>query len=222
MKKTKIFWKTNGLAHLQPVGATFFVTFRLFGSIPRSEIQKLFENKQKLKTKIYKEKPKDYLSLLSKIEKDFFKQFDIVLDKIKAGPTYLKEPKVAQTVIDKLFEYDEKLYTLLAYTIMHNHVHLVLNTNIQVHGKVIEDEVNESNFIQLKEIVKKIKGGSAYAANKILGRTGSFWAPNYYDYMIRDDKELLRILNYVVNNPVKAGMVERWEDYSFNYWKLQD
>jgi REP element-mobilizing transposase RayT len=35
----------------------------------------------------------------------------------------------------------------------------------------------------------------------------------YYDYVIRDEKDLIKHLNYIHNNPVKRGLVENPEKY---------
>jgi putative DNA methylase len=43
-------------------------------------------------------------------------------------------------------------------------------------------------------------------ANRVLGRTGSFWQREYFDRLIRDENELERAVEYVVNNPAHAGL----------------
>jgi hypothetical protein len=65
-----------------------------------------------------------------------------------------------------------------------------------------------------------LKKNTAIKCNKVLGRTGAFWQHESYDHIVRDADELKRIVSYVLNNPVKAGLTgypEQW-DYSFvNY-----
>ena len=65
--------------------------------------------------------------------------------------------------------------------------------------------------------MKNIKSYSAREANKILGRRGSFWQAESYDHIVRDEDELERIIKYVIYNPVKAGLVDRWEDWKHTY-----
>ena len=54
----------------------------------------------------------------------------------------------------------------------------------------------------------RIKGGSSYAINRILGRKGTLWAKDSFDRYARDEPEWFRILNYILRNPVKAWLTE--------------
>ncbi len=62
-----------------------------------------------------------------------------------------------------------------------------------------------------------IKGFTAGRANQLLGRTGAFWLHESYDHYVRDEAELRRIVAYVVNNPVKAGLVTEWQAWPWTY-----
>jgi putative transposase len=62
-----------------------------------------------------------------------------------------------------------------------------------------------------------LKGVTAREANRFLGRTGeSFWQRESYDHWVRDSGELERIVAYIEDNPVKAGLVVRAEDYRWS------
>jgi REP element-mobilizing transposase RayT len=65
--------------------------------------------------------------------------------------------------------------------------------------------------------MKSIKGFSAREINKLLNRKGSIWQSESFDHIVRDEDELYRIINYVIMNPVKAGLVENWRDWNFTY-----
>ena len=62
-----------------------------------------------------------------------------------------------------------------------------------------------------------IKGGSAYQANKVLGRLGRFWQVESYDRYVRNIRELQNIIMYIANNPKKASLVNHWRDFHFTY-----
>lgn len=62
-----------------------------------------------------------------------------------------------------------------------------------------------------------IKRTSARGINKLLKRTGSVWQPESYDYIVRDEDDLYRIIEYVMMNPVKAGLVEAWEEWEYTF-----
>jgi REP element-mobilizing transposase RayT len=218
--KTTTFYKTYNLAHLQPVGATFFITFRLYDSIPVTHFIKIKEERDERIDLLKKMKPKGYLEEIQKERKRYFKKYDEVLDKTIDGPQFLKNPVVAKIVIDKLKQYDGKLYELIAYCVMSNHVHIVINTGQQIDKDDLETYVETGEYVELKKIMQLIKGGSAIEANKLLGRTGKhFWHRDYFDYFARNGKELLRIISYVVENPVKAKLVKDWKEWPYSYWK---
>lgn len=65
--------------------------------------------------------------------------------------------------------------------------------------------------------MKSIKGPSAWYANKYLDRKGQFWERESYDIHIRNEKMLNNVINYTLENPLKAGLVINWEDFSGNY-----
>jgi putative DNA methylase len=51
------------------------------------------------------------------------------------------------------------------------------------------------------------KSYTAKEANRILGRTGRFWQPEYFDRVVRGIQQLRNAVEYVHGNPVKAGLV---------------
>ena len=43
-------------------------------------------------------------------------------------------------------------------------------------------------------------------ANKVLGRSGSFWQDEYYDHLIRDEAEFTHAVEYILDNARRAGL----------------
>jgi len=84
---------------------------------------------------------------------------------------------------------------------MPNHVHLLLRP---------ESRRN------LPEVVAAIKAISARAANRLLERTGPFWSRDYFDRWIRDSESEQRIVRYIHNNPVRAGLCASAEDWPYS------
>ena len=63
-----------------------------------------------------------------------------------------------------------------------------------------------------------MKRHTARKSNELLDMTGNaFWGEESYDHVVRDDEEFVRIIDYIVQNPVKAGLVGKWEDWKFTY-----
>jgi len=56
--------------------------------------------------------------------------------------------------------------------------------------------------------MQRIKGGSAKMINELLGRRGPFWARDYYDKAIRDERHFDVVYQYIKNNPLKLGAAE--------------
>ncbi len=51
----------------------------------------------------------------------------------------------------------------------------------------------------------------------IQNKKGKIWQTESYDHVIRDEKELISIIDYVINNPVKSGLAEKWEEWMGTY-----
>ncbi len=65
--------------------------------------------------------------------------------------------------------------------------------------------------------MKSLKGYSAWEANGAIGRRGAFWQRESYDHVVRDNAEFDRIVKYVLNNPVKAGLIKEWQEWKWSY-----
>ena len=223
----KIVYQTN-LPHIQPIGEVFFVTFRLVDSLPAEVLQKLQDDYAYKQKEIHKSKNPNLKQLLNDERKRYFSTFDSQLDTTNYGNHWLKLPEIAKIVSQKLHEFDKVYYDLYAYTIMSNHVHILVDFGKQTDNLPIEllDEVaiNENklatfdiHYKPLYKVMNLIKGASARYANLQLQRIGTFWQRDNYDYYVRNGKELNNILAYIINNPVKAGLVENWQDFPFTY-----
>jgi len=211
------------LPHWQPSEAALFVTFRLAGSIPQSVIEELLKEREielRKLTRITDQTQRERQG--DRDNRRSFGRWDEALDQSSAGPRWLCQPDIAEIVVEALHYRDGKFYDLLAYCIMPNHVHMVFTVaRIDNPGYIrsqIEISAND-NPVPLQSIMQSLKRHTARRANIILGRQGAFWQEEYYDHVARDSEELDRIIQYVLNNPVKAGFVEKWEDWRWSYCK---
>ncbi len=57
---------------------------------------------------------------------------------------------------------------------------------------------------------------TALSCNRSLGRSGQFWQKTYHDRKIRSDSELENQINYILQNPVRAGHVTEPEDWPWS------
>lgn len=210
------------LPHIQPVGAAFFVTFRLFGSLPKITIQALKDKYEKkindLKLKKLNAHEKN-LEIFT-IRKQYLVEYDALLDKLDCGPMYLQDRSIREILEKQLHRFDNELYTLICYCVMSNHVHILIDTKIQLSEISGENQI-DMNYKQLDVIMKNIKGPSAWYANKYLNKHGQFWERESFDIYIRNEKMLNNVITYILENPVKAKMVEKWDDFPGNYLKME-
>jgi len=188
------------LPHYQPPGAILFVTFRLAGSLPQAVIQHLEAEllQKKLQIDVLTD-PQNREQTAYLTQKQLFGILDAELDKAHYGPKWLAEAAIADLMCKALHNLDGQVYTLEAYCVMPNHVHLVC-TPLSIQGEVYP----------LSKIMQSLKGNTARQANLLLGRTGDFWQHESYDHVVRDAVELKRIVNYVLANPSRAGLATQW------------
>lgn len=160
------------LPHWVPDSVPVFVTWRLAGTLPRSIA---VQNQQ--------------ITAGAR-----FAEADSALDRSVSGPVWLKDPRVAQMVVEALHygASTKGFYDLHAYVVMPNHVHVVWLPKAE-----------------MPLIMQWLKGVTARRAQRLLGLTGKpFWQAESYDHWVRSDAELQKIICYVERNPVKAGLVE--------------
>ena len=109
---------------------------------------------------------------------------DAYLDESSKG-AYLSD-EVLDFLSDFLKSKDDVLYELVAFAIMSNHVHLLIKP-----------------MAELSQVMQAIKGASAKTINTMLGKSGKFWADDYYDKLIRDHQHFAVVYEYIRNNPLK-------------------
>ncbi|HLJ22795.1 MAG TPA: transposase, partial [Candidatus Acidoferrales bacterium] len=119
----------------------------------------------------------------------------------RTGPLWLKNPRVAETLLTALHTApSRRLFRLAAYAIMANHVHILLTP-----------------LAPIGEITRQIKGATARHANLILQRTGlPFWQDESFDHWVRNAGEWQKIRAYIERNPVAAGLVAKPEDWPWS------
>ncbi len=215
----------RNLPHFQPPGAAFFVTFRLAGSLPKNVVRQWDRERQWL-AHLSETNVTHYDQVKRDFERWWFKKFELVLDGATVGPVWLNDERVASKVAESLHYRDGKVYRLDAFTIMSNHVHTVIkplpldeskSTLSELGPAKNELQSHHSEYYSLAAIMQSLKGYTAHEANQLLDREGEFWAHESYDHCIRDADEWQRIVAYVLNNPLKAGLVQRWQDWKWNY-----
>ena len=190
------------LPHWRIPGATYAVSFRLNDSIPKSALEAYKQRKEILLSKLQQHESTDssrsHLPEILAIRTEIGSLYQQIIDTAQNasfGECHLANEEIANLVENALKHFDGSRYELIAWSVMPNHVHAIL--------KPLGEE-------DLGKILCSWKSFTAKESNKILGREGAFWQPEYYDHIIRDGVDYRHQVKYVLNNPVIAQTSERW------------
>lgn len=115
------------------------------------------------------------------------------------GECWLNRAAISTLVEDALLYFDGKRYRLLAWCVMPNHVHTLVETR---------------GGFPLAEVVHSWKSFTGHEANKILQREGEFWEREYFDRYVRDAEHYQQAVAYIEENPVKARLVKIKTDWA--------
>jgi REP-associated tyrosine transposase len=111
----------------------------------------------------------------------------------------MQSDRMAGLFMEVLHQYrEQKKYSLHEFVVMPNHFHLLITP-----GETLE------RALQL------VKGGFSFRAKKELRVAGEIWQNSFYDRRVRDITEYDKMRIYIHQNPVRAGLVERAEDYPY-------
>ena len=179
-------WHSRGyLPHFDHPGLVQSITFRVADSLPMEVVLRLSQRKTVATDA-------DAVELRKTVE--------TALDR-GVGACHLKNLQVAQIVQDALLHFDGERYRLLAWVVMPNHVHVMIET---LPG------------FRLDEVVHSWKSYTAKKCNRLLGQTGAFWEAEYFDRFIRNAEHFRKAREYIEENPVKAHLAAKAGDWVYS------
>jgi REP-associated tyrosine transposase len=181
-------WHQRGyLPHRDAPGLTQFVTFRLRDSLPvsrRAEWAALLRMEDDRKRR---------------------KQLEEYLDR-GHGECSLRCPGVAALAEASLRHFDGQRFQLLAWAVMPNHVHVL----VQIWQ------------MPLATVLHSWKGFIARESNKLLHREGAFWEREYWDTYMRSEEQSAKAVHYTEQNPVKARLANQAKDWPWSSARFRD
>lgn len=130
------------------------------------------------------------------------KSIEDILDKC-LGSCILKIPQVANIVIENWSHFDSVKYDLMAYVVMPNHIHVLIKTlPINPLSEIIHSWKSYTsrmilNFLKDESILPES------LSNNVV------WQKEYWDRFIRDYNHFIKAVEYIQQNPVKAGLVNK-------------
>ncbi len=188
------------LPHWSHKDSAYHVTFRLADSLPENILDQWTSERNEIALRAAD--PNRPLT-----EHEVQRLLELHSEKIQThldvghGSCWLKDGRVAEWVANAIKHFDGGRYRLLAWCVMPNHVHVLVQP-FAAHT--------------LQSIVHSWKSFTANKANEILNRSGAFWQTEYYDHLVRNQRELLVVEKYIWDNPDKAALPEwRWRSSLF-------
>ena len=170
----------------------YFVTVRCADSLPREVIKLL----QEVGAKLNSIEPKS--EAFAELQRFYFRTLEMHLDEGR-GSCPLRNQSAASLLLEEFNMLREWQVDVPHYVVMPNHWHPMV-------------EPRESCTRSLPEIMRRVKGRSARAINRSVGPAGALWQREWFDRWMRDDAEYDRCVQYIQNNPAKAGVPQqdRW------------
>jgi REP element-mobilizing transposase RayT len=194
------FHSRDHLPHLKREGGSYFVTFRLTGTLPAEVLRQLKQERETILAQALAAKRPLTWAEQEELFRWYASRVDAYLD-AGHGECWLRQPELAQLVADALRFHAGQRFDLLAWVVMPNHVHVV---------------VRPLPGFTLSQITKSWKGFTAREANGRLGRAGEFWQGESYDHLVRDDEDQHRCGHYTTMNPVNARLCAQPEDWRWS------
>jgi len=194
-EETGVRWYSRGyLPHYDDIQKFQAVTFRLADSLPAQTLAGL-------EAELERHPP-------SKRDAQRRKSLDQWLNN-GSGCCALRHPQVAKVMQETLLKFDGARYRLIAWCIMPNHVHTLIQA--------------ETNLARLVQSWKSFTGRWALARNLELQLgipSHRFWMPDYWDRYIRDPEHFSKVVDYIHQNPVAADLCQKAEDWLWSSARL--
>ncbi|NLY59494.1 MAG: transposase [Gammaproteobacteria bacterium] len=184
-------WYYSGAApHRDVPGVYQFITFRLADSLPQSLLRELRRQAR-------------YMPVAQQggyTRRSIERWLDSGL-----GCCALSHQELAQTMRDVLLRQDGQRYRLIAWCIMPNHVHVLIEPHYSI-ARIVQTWKSMTTRWMLLHNDRLGLG--------VPGRT--LWMRDYWDRFIRDERHLNTAIHYIHNNPVKAGLIELPEQWRWS------
>ena len=207
----KYSYRPRGLPHLFSELHPVFLTYRFKFSLPQTLRDSLNRRKTEWQQELLGTNDAEKALAMHSKDALFFSWYDELLAKSSEVPQILHRDDITKIISSAFHCFDKQRYHLLAYCIMPNHVHVLFIPAKQYSGEIYPPA----------HIAYSWKRWTSNQINRLLERKGSLWQQESYDHLVRDEEELLHTVNYIKLNPVKAGLVESWEQWQ-GTWIRED
>ena len=185
------WYMEKNLPHRNSKHLTQSITFRMADSMPQSVLRNIEEELKTLPD--------------TKRESGRRKELDKWLDK-GLGCCALGKPEMAQVMWDALQHHNGDRYNLIAWSIMPNHVHVLIETEQEL-SKIVQSWKSYTGRWAMANNQKYCLGIEPHAKR--------FWRGEYWDRFIRDEAHFNNVVKYILENPSKAKLIKDSVAYKF-------
>jgi REP element-mobilizing transposase RayT len=183
----------RNLPHWEVESGRYFVTVRCADSLPADAIERLDEIHRAMASV----EPRSFA--FTAAQRRYFLALEKYLD-AGSGACLLRDPRCARLVVHELAALSEIAIAAPHFSLMPNHWHALL-------------VFPEQNPPTLAGVMKRIKGRTGKSLRALVGGHGAVWQREWFDRWIRDDAEWSRCVDYIHDNPVKAGLARDWREH---------
>jgi REP element-mobilizing transposase RayT len=183
------FWRGR-LPHWELHDACYFVTMHLHGAVPDAALRKLRRKLAQVQC----------ATQVERAHREYFVTLESYLESAN-DVSDLEHPQAAAVIQEAIQKrMDDGSWRIIAYVIMPNHVHLFFKTEKR-----------------LRPLLTQFKQWTARRVRKTQGRSGQFWQHEWFDHWSRSAEQDEKIVRYICNNPVKAGLTHMPEGWPYTY-----
>ena len=194
------------LPHWTKGGGIYTVTFCLADSLPTPVLEAWLAERKAIVDEAKRQNRPLSDEELDRLDHLHSEKVEKYLD-AGHGACWMNRPDIAEIVQNAIKPFSAQRYRLLAWCVMPNHVHVVLQP---------------SGEHKLPDILHSWKSLSGNKINAAVKRKGELWQPEYFDHLVRSEKDLARCVDYAWRNAERAGFPEwkwcgRWDETSRTY-----
>ena len=213
-------FRRRRLPHWDVEGKPIFITGCLEGSLSAAGLSKINTFRDELDTR---KCPPNFTSDEWEHHKRklLFGFVDGLLD--NESPVHsLDDDRQAKIVVDAFLYFAGERYQLYAFVVMPSHHHWVFLPDPDWSLKAVQESKRKGGKPPTsREIIShSVQSYTGTVCNRECGTKGSYWQMETFDHWVRTEEELIKIIHYIESNPVKAGLVEKPEDYPWSSAKL--
>lgn len=197
--------RERNLPHWRQDGATYFITYRLADSIPRAVLDEIEQEADRWRERAEREErncggrlPQAFVAEWETFQRRRLIKIETIMD-AGHGECLLADSVSRSVVAEALLFFNNQRYTLHAFAIMPNHVHL---------------SVTPHTGWELGKLLQSWKGFTSRQINQRLGRQGTLWQRDSFDRIIRHEEHFVKVVRYIAANPIKANLAPE----SYTLW----